>query len=374
MVPITFVAKKELKKNTIRIDTLIVFGEGPVKPILISPELSAHQSEEWEKYKADPLHIREPNFWVIEQPHYVGQLKAIDQSEHLSDDDKDVWKEALRQEWQHLSQFALKRWGRQNALAAGLCLLNGQTDQIILSGGRTMPVWTKEILPEDRLKNWPSEATLMRDTIVRQYGTAYYAKYHRPIEKAIVVEDSSTNTLENFAYTINKHPELLHLTTRIGVLTAGHHLKRVKILAKIFSVNEDQTFQQSAQEVLQQKVELARPFTYEDYSSEVAYLKTQEERWIRGLTDPQYLTYWLGYIGLVQNPIVIQNAINHLNTPTWHEAAYHTFERLGLDFDEYTKQNIPELQKDNPTKYALLITAIQKLKDPTFRVMPPESE
>lgn len=51
-----------------KFETLIVFGQGPVKPVLIPEELDEEQKVLWEKFKKDPLRQKEPDFRVIEPP------------------------------------------------------------------------------------------------------------------------------------------------------------------------------------------------------------------------------------------------------------------------------------------------------------------
>jgi hypothetical protein len=357
-------------------DYLIVFGEGPVKPVLLYEELTPDQKRQWERYRQDTIHNREPGFSCITQRRMLVELQKIDERQDLSLEDKSRHKEALRLAWQYSGWYALRPWGKQNALAAGYALYKGTAKKVILSGGRTISVWGKKTLPATRLENWPSEAELMRDIIRKSYGELYEKKYKRSIDEVMIIENSSTNTLENFAYTINNNPQLLHDEVSVGLLTADHHLKRVSMLADLFSVTRKE--KQSAQRLLSEISEEDNPqvftdvlsFIREKHADEIEDLTAREERWIKGLNDPQYVTYWLGYIGMVNQSVVVHNAIQRLKDPLWSEPAKEAFKKLGLNFDEFIKEDICNLSKKDPTKYNLLVQGLRKLKSPEHRTLP----
>ena len=193
--------QKELQGKN-KFERLIVFGQGPVKPVLLENELTIDQKTEWQNFKKDSLHNKEPNFRVVEGSVYLSQLEDIDKRVDLKNNEKKQLKELKRQEWQRLGRFALNRWGRENALAAGLSLYLGITDKVILSGGQTIPDWAKSFLPPERLQSWPSEAKLMKDIIVRRFGDMYFKKHGKSIEAVLDIEDGSTNTLLNFTNSI----------------------------------------------------------------------------------------------------------------------------------------------------------------------------
>jgi hypothetical protein len=134
-----------------KFNIVIVFGQGPVKPVLLPDELTKEQKRLWQEFKTDPLHKIEPDFRVVEGV-YLKELQEIDERNDLSQEQKNKLKEEKRKEWQQVGRFGLNRWGRENALAAGLALYLGITDKLILSGGRTIPDWYKENLK----KRWLS--------------------------------------------------------------------------------------------------------------------------------------------------------------------------------------------------------------------------
>lgn len=132
-----------------KFDTVIVFGQGPVKAVLLPHELTAEQREVWEEFEKDPLHKNEPNFRVLR-----GGEKALSMligNPELTEAERKKIMEPQRQKWQRTGNYALNRWGRENALAAGLGLVSGVTDRLILSGGKTKPDLAKEqiTLPEE---------------------------------------------------------------------------------------------------------------------------------------------------------------------------------------------------------------------------------
>ena len=377
-------AQPQTNEELFKFDATIVFGEGPVRPILLPDEVSYEQAVAWENYKKDPKKYKEPNFWLMQQPRYLAQLAKIDAREDIDSEEKARLKEAKIMEWQKTGWFALKQWGRQNALAAGCALYTGLTKEVVLSGGRTRSKWTREHIPASRLEQWPSEAELMADIIIRYYGDLYKKRYGRDIHEVIIIEDKATNTLENFAYTINKNPELLSEQKRICFLTAKHHLKRVSLLSQIFSIRHADESKLCAQEILstskdiqtesftvveeeKQVTEIVSHYQESQYTKE---LETQEAQFIRGLIEPEYLTYWFGYLGDVKNPRVLQKAMRRLNEPQWSEVARNVFEQLGLNMQEYTKQDICELSERDPNKYYLLVEGLKKLKKPEYRRVP----
>jgi hypothetical protein len=355
-------------------DYIIVFGEGPVKPVLTQGELSEEQCFQWADYKASPLTTPEPNFFCLEKRNKLLELAKIEERTDGASEEKVRLLESHRQAWQHEGSYALKTWGKQNALAAGYALYKGRTKKVILSGGRTIPGWAKRVLPQSRLKEWPSEALLMKDIIKATYGVLYEKKYGEAIDRSIIIEDSSTNTLENFAFTLNNTPQLLAEETHIGLLTANHHLKRVGHIAQLFSLNTSEENHQSAQELLQ---EIAAEDTSE-LSTELTMCENMtplqvrhEKRWLRGLTNPEYLTYWLGYVGLVENPLVLQNTLRMLKESHWKKSADQVFSTINLVFDEYADTNVVALAEKNENKYGLLVSRLQKLCTPEMRNLPP---
>lgn len=345
--------KPEAKEvNSPKLDTLIVFGQGPVKPILFNDELSPEQKLIWEDFKKDPLRKDEPDFRTVDLKQ--GQER-----------------EAERAKLQSLGRVALKRWGRQNALAAGAALYSGLTSEVILSGGKTKPDWSQASMP--------SEAELMKDIIVRIYGDAYSKKYGKDITSAIKLEDSSTNTLENLANTINENPGLIENDKKIGLLSADFHLRRVAILSHLFSVQEAPKGQLSAQNLLKERAVERNKGKYQDMlrymtdtmqNDDLRQRIMAEQRWERGLIEPENLSYWLGYMADVENPEVLKSVLENLNDPSWVSAARENFLLVGLDFDQFSNEDIASLKENSPEKYNQLIEGLRKLKTPEFRKMP----
>lgn len=356
-------------KKIEKFDVIIVFGEGPVKPILTPSELSSEQKAKWESFKTNPLRTREPNFYVIEEETYLEELDKIASFKDLIDSEKAYLLEEKRQEWQHTGHFALKKWGKQNALASAFALYLGMTKRLIVSGGKTRPEWAKEILPKERLQHWPSEAELMKDIIVRNYGKLYFEKFGKSIEKSITIEDVSTNTLENFAYSMNKNPEMFE-NMKVGFLSARHHLKRISLLAHIFSLQGASESLLSAEDLLK-KVELQRNKEYFADNSDFDFLQEGENRWIKALQDPEYLTYWFGYLAEVKNPKVLQKALSKLYDPVWFEKAQKAFVQIGLPIEEFRNKDLVRLSQNNPQKYFSFIEGLRKMKKPQYRKLPP---
>jgi len=323
---------KEAKKS---VDLLIVLGQGPVKPLLREEDLDPQMRERWESFKTDPLHSTEPDFRVVEGDVYLSQLDGLDQAQV----------NARLAEWQRLGRFGLNRWGRQNALSAGYALVSGYTDRVLLSGGKTMPAWAKERLPQERLDTWPSEAELMADIIKRKFGPMYQELYGKSIDSVIITEDQSTNTLTNFARSINsaEGQEILDGMIKAGVLAANFHVPRGEDIATLFAPGVSLEKGVPAQDLLSERVMETK--NGEVYSKILDWMSdpqnpdlrargSMEEVWSKGLNDPEFLAYWLGYVGMVKDPRVLQATVQGLNVdPLRRAQAVEVFKIAGLDYN-----------------------------------------
>lgn len=354
-------------------NTLIVFGEGPVKPILLETELTSEQKSIWECYQSNPNNFPEPDFFLMQQQKSLGLIDKIKLDKELSNTEKNKAISSLRAEWQRTGWFAMRSWGRQNALAAGYALYTGLTEKVILTGGKTMPQWVKEIMPSSFAENWPSEATLMANIVVSYYGDLYQKRYGCSIGDGILLEEDATNTLENFAYSINKYPYLTSQDHKIGLLSANHHLTRISELARLFSLTHACSCGVSTQSLLekmQNEPECCKTTQIQNNTSFENIEISKNSCLIKGLQNPEYLTYWLGYVSLVNNPTVIQNLINQLKKTPWREAACKALKKMNLNFDEYADLDILVLASQNPDKYGELVQGMQRMRDPLYRVIP----
>ncbi|GEM_PF-1993087 len=361
-----------------RFDCIIVFGQGPVKPVLLPHELNPDQQQKWKEYKSGTSKRKEPNFYVIDDPSYLEKLSQIDTKPGFSLEEKNLLKETLRLEWQKIGQFATKRWGRENALAAGLALYSGMTKEIILTGGKTKSGWTKNNIPASRLQAWPSEAELMADVIKRTFEKLYFEKYHRSIDEVIKLENEASNTLQNFSLCLNKYALLLTEDKKIGLLTARHHLNRVAYLAKLFSLKGARDGEVCAQELLRMfsselndrgHEKVLRDPEAEDIDAE--QIIQREGRWVRAMEDPNYVSYWCGYVAEVKYPVVVQKIIYKLQDPLWFEAIEQLLNQFGLRASEFQDVDLDYLYQHDPQKYHLFVNTLQKCKSPEYRKMPP---
>jgi len=383
LTPVVTHQEKEPVKNQ-GFEKIIVFGQGPVKPVVFQEELTPEQKTQWDDFKKDPLHKKEPDFRVIgekEEGAFFQTIQDIEAKKDLRPKERQKLIELKRQEWQKMGRLSLNRWCRQNALTAGVALCSGSTSEVILSGGKTIPDWAKEKLPPERLSQWPSEAALMKDIIIRRFGDLYLKKFGKSIETAVIVEDKSTNTLENFAFTVNNNPDLLDQEKNIGLLGADFHVGRISVIANLFSVQEAPDGQIRAQNELKKRAIARKKLTYQNMlnymtnalaNSDLQQRIKGEERWESGLVDPQYLNYWLGYIGLVEDPQVLQNVVSCLNSPQWIESARLSFKTAGLDFDTIAQEDLIKFQTQEQAKYKELREKLVSLKSKQLRVMPPE--
>lgn len=366
------------REKELKLDSLIVFGQGYVKAVLLESELTADQAAQWEEFKKSPLKSEEPTFRVLSKANQR-ELQQLEES-GVSGDALDAAREELRARWQRTGSLAGNRWCRQNALAAGEALMLGLTDRLILSGGKTQPPYVKERLPAARLETWPSEAEIMKDIIVRTYGKEYKAMTGRSIAEALVLEAGSTNTLENFALTLNKHPELL-TGEKVGLMGADFHVRRMKVLADLYGVPVARRGGISAQDVLEQRAAERRKGRYQEMldwmgdalrNPDLRGRLKGEERWESGLVDEKYLAYWIGYAGYLEDPKLIMNILEALKDPSWRAGAEREFTRVGLDFNTFADTDLAKLRDEQPGDYLDFKTRLLQLSRPGIRVMPPE--
>jgi len=392
--------KSEMLGN--KVDFLMVFGQGPVKPLLQESELNEEQKVAWAEFKKESLQNTEPDFRVIEGSSWTSQLEG------LSKEQQDA-KIAL---WQTQGRFGLNRWGRENALAAGFALVSGSTGKVLLSGGKTIPAWARESLPPSRLDKWPSEAELMKDIIARRFGKLYEeSNPGKKIEDMLILEDASTNTLENVANTLNQNPNIIEDQTKLGLLAANFHIERSERIGAIFAPGKEVTAVHGAQDLLEvrnedrkawkergildklrrngageadlaqkvdeMKVIEANKITYKRILSwmndtnnpDLQARQLGEKRFMIGLSDPEYINYWLGYIGLCEDPAILQNTIQgHKKDGAWTDAARGAFKEAGLDYDELVGKDLAAVPKDEFLQIAKKLTV---LKEPGHRAMPP---
>ncbi len=374
-----------------KLDTTIVFGEGPVKPVLLKSEATPAEQAIWEEFIKDPKHTVEPDFYImrshivegVEQNVFLRELESLRETDDVV---------RVRQQWQHTGRFALKRMGRQNSLAAGVALLSGATETVILSGGHTMTgekraelaaqfrsaFPQKAELPKEQFEKeldhyikyfvrWPSEAELMADVIQTRFGKAYEEKYGRSIDSVMRLESDATNTLENIALTINKNPDVLSPGKKIGLLTANHHLRRAMLIAHRFALHEDPNGRLSAQMILAERaLSLQHPRYREEYrklaqfmmdeenNADLKRLLKGERRWTRGLEDPEYLSYWFGYAFEIEDPKSLLRVLSQLEKPEIEDELRSLFAKAGLSYDDFAVSHLEELAETDPQAFKAL--------------------
>jgi uncharacterized SAM-binding protein YcdF (DUF218 family) len=350
-----------------RVDRLIVFGNGPVKPVLLWEEATLDQQTQWETFQRDPLYAdEEPDFRILD----IDAEKLMRRTSKTRQQQRDCW--------QTSGHYVGNRWLRQGALAAGQLLLQGTANRIIFSGGRTMPKWYSGPTEDQGIK-WPSEAELMQDIVVRRYGRCFLDDWGCDIRDFVDVEDESTNTLENLAYSVNKSPGLADGTLTVGLLAAEFHIRRVTTLAQLFSLNVGWGCQFSSSQILGARAELRSRWKYvkmERYMCDQLRNNDLRSRWLTelqleyGLAAESWLKYWLGYLGDVKNPLIVQRVINALAHPRWHREATALLVKVGVNVDGYSGADLVDMQANRSHAYDALIGGLKRLKTSEFREVP----
>ncbi|HMS22902.1 MAG TPA: YdcF family protein [Candidatus Levybacteria bacterium] len=237
-------------------------------------------------------------------------------------------------------------WGKTVARAAAELKVAGTIGRIIISGGKTGG------------EDFVSEAELMRNVIFSEYPNI------KPED--ILVETTATNTLENFAYTINKldnekstNPK--GTSRRTAFLGSDYHISRIKHLAVLYGFSEPQVFsaeaifkviaerthdlamQDEIEKMLSVNDDLSLPdsrivfdffaslspkekrsqesksfmkkptfFEKMEGTEQKGVLKRimEEQRWTRGLSSvPEY---WIGYLGYLTDNTRLSDVLSEL--------------------------------------------------------------
>ncbi len=124
--------------------------------------------------------------------------------------------------------MALDSWSQTAGCAAGELYIAGMTKKIILSGGK----------PDDFNV---SQARLVKDILIKKYKVP---------EENIILEEESLNTLENYAFSLNKIDSLAKDFNKdsVGILAVDFQIARARELAYFFGLKNPQAY--SAEQVV----------------------------------------------------------------------------------------------------------------------------
>ena len=392
-------------------DAIIVFGEGPIKRIFFSNEedkikdlykadkidrfnesknskppegISGKELVDWLETQG-PRTKYDPDYTIADitphgpskteptkdiNPNFERVKEILEATESLPEERKKLF-EKFRTELENKARHSYKRYGELNAIASGLMLYSGKTDKLIFSGGRT--------IPDDKIKQglgFPSEAELMRDLVIRNFGQkmferdnpdatsddpedmrVYKERYNdyitKTIHKYFVIEDSATNTIDNIIRSINHAPETLFSkdkTPEGGLLGNNHQVERCVTLLNLFTGNEEGAHPISAQnDVLKPFAEIRNKLGEKGFLPELLRYMTDEPT-NRDLDDKtkgeavgreklqkaEDMFWWLGYVSHSEVPEVFNAIMKKLNEPKWQPYSAKAFkDYFGLDFQDY---------------------------------------
>jgi len=294
------------------LDAVMVFGIGPVK----RPD-SEH------KLPSDL-----PDYPQLELEDPVGLDELASRLQHVSHPVERNGNPALY----------MRLESKLNALAAAELYQRGLTKRIIFSGGRTAKG------PDG--DEYPSEAALMRDYVIHKFGIP---------EEDITTEDEATNTIENFALTLNKIDQDPDAFKRLGFLGAHHHVWRIEQLVDRFHLA-------SAGFLSSDPILRTTDDRYARFLSKIHRLETPafrrsleaEVRWARGLQElPRY---FLPQTAAITNP-------ERLRVVLSDPAVLKVLEEYGISRDQ-----IARLGQMSPDEGAKLRKRIRLIP----REIPPE--
>lgn len=193
-----------------------------------------------------------------------------------------------------IGQDDVNMWGKMSARAAAELKLAGIVKYITISGGKTGGA------------EFGSEASIMQDLILREYPTIN--------PEDIRMEPDATNTLENFAYVLNKLDSETPYGSKparpVALLGADFHVARIKNLAALYGVENATGF--SAQAVLRLIAERTNDNAMLDHLDKLADVDTD-------LTSPESRIKWFLFNALSLNEKRSQDSKSGVST------AYNTF-------------------------------------------------
>ncbi len=420
-------------------DVALVFGEGPNLPVLLPSEASQTQTAAWEAFHQDPLRTEQPDFYLLNGNQYLSELTAIEEDSVLSAVEKKNAIQKKRSAWQKNSRFSLRRIGKLNALAAGGALYRGEVKKLILTGGRTLPAWKreefkkqylqefpyKEQLAADALEEeveryinysvqWPSEAALMRDYIIKELGWNFFSRaysqetlhrlfaerYAVPVTDSqqerykqftqevyrqflteelmpkLLVEEASKNTLDNIVFSLNTFPdELRAKNKKIGFFASDWQRSRALLLAERFLLHVTEDAGISSQQYLRKRALKRKDIPdvhtmnmlMDDTNPSVSDSIKAQDVLVTGLKDEKYANYWAGWLFKIEDPKVFVQVVRQFKNEKWREAMQQEFLKVGLNFSELKEEELLKLAEEDPVTYQRIMDKGVALTTPEHR-------
>lgn len=150
------------------------------------------------------------------------------------------------------SRLRLPMAAKFRVIAAAELFLKGETEKIILTGGKTKEsqgveeseaMLMKDYLEKILRKRWRSEIIKQDKQIAEEELEVELDQRWAEAEQNILLEDKAVSTLQNFAYTANlidqepSDPDNPRQLQNCGVLSNRFHVPRALLIAQIFKIN-----------------------------------------------------------------------------------------------------------------------------------------
>ncbi|PIP21363.1 MAG: hypothetical protein COX39_03325 [Candidatus Nealsonbacteria bacterium CG23_combo_of_CG06-09_8_20_14_all_40_13] len=167
--------------------------------------------------------------------------------------------------------WGLPTGAKARCIAAAELFHKGQIREVVLTGGKTGG------------EDYPSEAELMRDYLVKKMKVP---------EESLILEDKSTNTIENFANVLKMIDQKPETYRNLAFLSAGFHLARVEMLADKFlttglKFSSDELLKMRSPHHQRWVEKTTNPNQNEHYQKTLL----EENRWMGGLE--KIPAYWM---------------------------------------------------------------------------------
>ena len=276
-----------------------------------------------------------------------------------------------------------KKWdltigGKLRSLGAYELYRKGEVREIFLTGGHV------------KGSDAPSEAELMKEYIERKALADLRLKLRKEglsqddidtacreetekLNQVLRLEEGATNTIENFAYTLNEIDDDPEKYKNIAFLSNQFHLPRIQAIAEQFNTTGENISAESAvyergtrkdqivgKETPGERYQKFLDKTTNTEDPEIMDQLKAEERWERGMKEtPEYWIMQAAYVN--QDRLKEMIAVNRILQEFIQK-------QIGVGFEKRFNKSVTEIEAMTEEEFGYLQEEIKKVK----RELPPE--